>query len=383
MYALMIGPNDFPNGDAGAVREYMFASIYQKLGHEVILIGECKKNKSGYYNGIRYYSVYDPSERRIEKVIKYITKNKSYINLINETIALKGLPDLIHIGSLPEFVIRYLLRLSKESNVTIIHDSTEWYSKCEFDHGMWDKAYILKNRLNKTVIRSPIKVMAISTYLESYFLGKGILATRIPVLFDVKNTAISGQKNDEKIQLIYAGSPAKKDYIREIITGINSLSEDEKGKLELHILGVNRKQLNEYYHISQLHECIRVYGRVSREYVDEMMQRMDFSVLLRPSDERYTKAGFPTKTVEAMAHGVAMICNITSDLDLYLQRGVNAILVENCSAEAFSMAVKHVLSLEKSEINEIKKNARLLAENNFDFRLWIEHISDFIKNENK
>ena len=35
MYVLMVVPSNFPNGDAGAVRDMAFAKIYQELGYEV------------------------------------------------------------------------------------------------------------------------------------------------------------------------------------------------------------------------------------------------------------------------------------------------------------------------------------------------------------
>ena len=35
MYVLMVVPSDFPNGDAGAVRDEAFALIYKELGYDV------------------------------------------------------------------------------------------------------------------------------------------------------------------------------------------------------------------------------------------------------------------------------------------------------------------------------------------------------------
>ena len=47
MYVLMVVPSNFPNGDAGAVRDMAFAKIYQELGYEVYLIGAGKTGKKG------------------------------------------------------------------------------------------------------------------------------------------------------------------------------------------------------------------------------------------------------------------------------------------------------------------------------------------------
>ena len=163
----------------------------------------------------------------------------------------------------------------------------------------------------------------------------GLKAVRIPVIMDVENTDISAN-SDDKVKLIYAGSPANKDYLKEMVLGMESLAPDQQQIFEFHILGANEEQIKNLTGLYSLPTCIKAYGRVPREKVEETMRRMDFSVLLRPSKERYTKAGFSTKSVEAMSHGVAMICNISSDLGLYLKDGENAVIVDGYDKKMLS-----------------------------------------------
>lgn len=133
-----------------------------------------------------------------------------------------------------------------------------------------------------------------------------------------------------KIRLIYAGSPAKKDYLDECIKGYNLISPELKEVFEFHIMGADE---------SFVHTCcggiipngIIAHGQVPRQVVIKMLEICDFAILRRPKNERYTKSGFPTKSVEAMMNGCAMICNIISDLALYLVDGYNAIIVDDCS----------------------------------------------------
>lgn len=376
MYVLMVVPSNFPNGDAGAVRDMAFAYIYQKLGYEVELIGAGRESAEGDYNGVHFYSMYKKATSPAEHFVKFINSSSRYKELVDQIIRKKDKPSIIHINSIPEKTISYLISLA-ENNATILHDSTEWYSPCEFTHGKLDKAYILKDRLNRRVIRNPIRVIGISSYLTEYFKSRGLKAVRIPVIMDVENTGISKNTGD-KIRLIYAGSPANKDYLKEIVLGITMLSEKQKEKLELHILGANEDQIKSLTSLQALPTCIKAYGRVPREKVEETMLQMDFSVLLRPSEERYTKAGFPTKSVEAMAHGVAMICNLSSDLGMYLKDGKNAIIVDGYNEKAFAHSLERVLDMSRVEIDAIKHNARQLAEQEFDYRKWVKTISDFI-----
>ena len=318
MYVLMVVPSNFPNGDAGAVRDMAFANIYQVLGYKVFLIGAGRGAREGYYQGVRYYSMYRQANTLKDHLIKFLSSSNDYMTLINKIIEENGKPEVIHINSIPESAIGKLIYISKKNDIPLLHDSTEWYSPCEFSRGKLDKAYILKDRLNRKVIRNPIKVIGISSYLTEHFQQRGLKAVRIPVIMDVKNTETS-VNTDEKVKLIYAGSPAKKDYLKEIVLGVTLLSEENQKKLELHILGATDEQIRRLTQLEKLPDCIKPYGRVPREKVEEVMLQMDFSVLLRPSGERYAKAGFPTKSVEAMSHGVAMICNISSDLGMYLK----------------------------------------------------------------
>ena len=58
MYVLMVVPNNFPNKDAGAVRDDAFAQIYRELGYEVRLVGKSRSSTGGEYNGTEYISIY-------------------------------------------------------------------------------------------------------------------------------------------------------------------------------------------------------------------------------------------------------------------------------------------------------------------------------------
>lgn len=378
MYVLMVVPSDFPNGDAGALRDLSFAAIYQSLGYKVVLIGAGNKSREGKYEGIHYYSIFQNADNFIGHMKRFLLSKSRYLNIVNEIIKNEGLPSVIHINDVSHGVIKNLCNLAIKKNIYITHDSTEWYSPCEFPRGELDKQFILKDHLNKHVIRSPIRVYAISSYLEGYFKEKRIRSVRIPVIMDVENAEISINTEINKIKLIYAGSPGRKDLLNEIVLGVEALSFREKDKIVFNVYGVNEDQIKEMTGLNVLSDCIRIHGHVSRNDVKNALLESDFSVLLRPTEERYAKAGFPTKSVEAMSHGVAMLCNISSDLGLYLEDMKNAIIVDGYMAEALTRAIRKLLPLSKEKITEIKKKARLTALQNFDYRLWIDVVDELL-----
>ncbi len=377
MYVLMVVPSDFPNGDAGAVRDMSFASIFKALGYDVFLIGAGKKTKEGVADGIRYFSVYRPAHSVFDHLKRFVCSKTAYMSFIKEIKTQNGQPSVIYINDVSHGLINALRKMASKNGIPIIHDSTEWYSPCEFARGKLDKSYILKDLLNRKVIRNPIKVIGISSYLTEYFQNKGMLAVRIPVIMNVKNSKIS-TNSSRKVRLIYAGNPANKDYLREIVLGTASLSKEKLDKVELNIFGADEEEIKNLTKLRILPICINAYGRVPRKQVEEAMLKADFSVLLRPAEERYAKAGFPTKSVEAMSHGVAMLCNLSSDLGMYLKDGENAIIVNGHDEKSFKKGLECVLSMSREQIDLIKTNARKLAEGEFDYRNWIATVSKLI-----
>lgn len=383
-YVLMVVPSDFPNGDAGAVRDFVFAKIYQELGYEIVLIGMGKNETVGNYYGVNYYSLYKKRKTAWEHLNYYFGYMIRCRRLMDKLMKEKGEPALIHINDISHGMIRWIISFGKKKRIPILHDSTEWYSPCEFNKGRLDKAYILKDRLNKSVIRNPVRVIAISEYLRNHFIMRGLRAIRIPVIMDIMSIQAKTVRVEEKkrypdiVRLIYAGSPASKDYLSEIMDAASTLQSEIQGRIELNILGVNEKQLCDLAQINVIPSYVKVYGRVPRKTVLETMQSMDFALLLRPENERYAKAGFPTKSVEAMAHGVAMLCNITSDLGMYLEDGENAIVVKDCSSKAVAEAILRVTAMSREEIETIKSNARKLAEKEFDYRLYVNRMKELL-----
>lgn len=383
MYVLMITPNKFPEGDAGAVRDYYFAKIYKALGYEVYHIGMGKEIEIGEYHGICFYSLYKKCDSITDKITFNMQYQKKIESIFVCLVKKFGLPNLIHIYDIPNSGIEWVRTIAKNKNICVIHDSVEWYSACEFKNGKLSYPYIKKNITNRFLIRKPFTVIAISSYLERHFQSKGLTTLRIPVIMDSKEYKPFDTENEDRINMIYAGSPASKDYLSECIQAFELLTESDRERFSFKIFGVEEDFVKECCSDNCIPKQIEIYGRVPRKTVIKSLEKADFSILLRPSEERYTKAGFPTKSVEAMMCGCAMICNISSDLGLYLKDGENAIIVEQCSVEAMNKAFQRVSELTKQQIAKLKVSARITAENNFDYSLYIDSLAKIIEMKTK
>ena len=367
MYVLMVTPNEFPNGDAGSLRDESFAKIYNELGYTPVIICKNRTERTGTYNGIRFISIFRRADSLIKKINRYLQYTKDLKIALTALENEMGKPSLIHLYDATPKAISYIKKYARTNDIQLIHDSVEWYSPCEFKLKSFDKAYILKDRLNRVIINKQFKVIAISSYLQNHFEQRGIETVRIPVILDVISENVSHYRG-ETIKFVYAGSPLAKDHLVELVRAFSSLSAEDQTKVQFDIYGINKKQLIDLTGQNEVPMVIKVHGRVSRGEIIAALLNSDFSVLLRPSEERYTKAGFPTKAVEAMSHGVVMLCNLTSDLNKYLVDGQNAVIIKECTEESALSAIKRILLLSRKEINDMKMRARETAEINFDYR---------------
>lgn len=381
---VMISPNNFPNGDAGAIRDAAFGTIYTILGYKVILICQNKEHEYGKFENIEFISLFQNASTPFQKLIRFTTYKKRLENAIMKIEQIYGKPSIIHFYDVPVGGIKYMIEYSSKSNIHMIHDSVEWYSPREFKRGIFDKSYILKNRLNRNLVKSPIKVIAISSYLENHFRSRGLAVVRIPAIMDTKTSVKSIRNPDDKVQIVYAGSPAKKDLLQNIITAYCRLNYETRKKLCLNIVGVSERQLIKENictktQLLEISDSVTVYGRIPRSEVLEVMRKMDFSVLVRHSNERYAQAGFPTKSVEAMMNSVAMLCNISSDLGLYLHHEENAIILKDESILSLICGYETIAILGNDKIQLLKQNARKTACENFDFKHYISKIEGLIE----
>lgn len=381
---LMISPNAFPNGDAGAVRDLSFAKIYQELGYTVCHIGQNKEKSHGNFENVTFFSLHTQASNLPQKFVRYVSYKKKLFDTIKKIEEKFGQPAVIHLYDSPHGGIKKIKKYASRINAKLIHDSVEWYSPCEFEKGKWDKAYILKDRLNRKLIDTSFRVIGISSYLQNYFESKGIKSIRIPVIIDT-DTGISQPIHTwNKINIVYAGSPAKKDLLSNMLSAYIMLPSEIRNKLFFNIVGVSeqqavKEQMCTQEEINRISNSIKFYGRVSREKVLDVLAISDFSVLVRPAAERYAMAGYPTKTVEAMANSVSMICNISSDLGMYLKDETNAVIIENESVSALCRGFIRVSEFSKESVLKIRKNARNTAVEHFDYRNYIKPMENFLK----
>lgn len=381
--ALIVTYNKTPDGDAGAVRQMVFAKMLQELGYYVLVVGmgvtNLETDNSMDYEGISCKSLRNSDTSFLSKLDNYF----GYKYKLSKILEKEDFFDLILVVDLPINAMRLIERYAKKKNAVIVHDSVEWYSPEEFKCGKFSSEYLRKDYRNRFFFRKPWRVVAISSYLENHFKNKNLTTCRIPVIMDTNEYRFEKNCNQEKICIVYAGAPGKKDCFDQIIIAIKKLDQEIREQFELIIIGVddsflikNLKLSNEEW--NELSHTIKCLGRIPREKVLEHLKAADYTILMRQSELRYAKAGFSTKVPESLLTGTPVICNISSDLALYLADGENSIIASDNTAEAIEEALIRAVNIPAENRKKMQIEANNTAKRYFDYRLYTDAFARLI-----
>lgn len=374
---LIVSTGKYPNGNAGAIRQHAFAKLFEQCGYSTTVVGlgdstdfECKS-----YDGISYISLRAKKNHIVNRALNLLLFKTRLKKFLGNDVRFSK----IMVVGIPQNALFYLKRYAMKKGVQLIYDSVEWYSPEEFLLGVFSPSYLVNDAYNTKWIDKKFIVIAISKYLQTHYLSRKIDTVRVPVIMDIINMSHEKRINPDKLVLTYAGTIARKDYLKEIIIGLSLLEPLELLKVELRIFGVKNIQLKRDVGVideteKKLSTSLKCFGRVSRDEVLKNLEETDFTVLLRSSTQRYAKAGFPTKVVESLASSTPVILNLTSDLGDYLNDMENSIVVSNCTPECFCNAVRKAIGLKVEERQKMQHNARITAERYFDYRNYINDI---------
>ena len=373
---LLISQYKFPEGDAGSVRFYNMALSLQTLGYRVIVIGlgnEGTPFNELLYKGIKYYTLRSANKYstyflflfRVMKMLRNI-KNKMSV-------------DSIILGtSFPDVLLGLQIYCSFYK-ILLVKDVVEWYSSKQFKLGIFSFQYILKNLENKYFLMKRTRIISISHYLYTSFSKRGFFTVRIPIFFNMKEAQSCIKKYDGKLQIVYAGSPGKKDYLDAFLNGLFLFDDFEISQIRVVIVGVDDRALralvaDKVY--SKVSSVLLIMGKRKREETLNIIAQSNFSVFLRDSDARYAKAGFPTKSIESFFCGTPIICNISSDLGDFLIDGKNSFIVKSLKESDVAYTLRRALKLTPQEIQEMSHNAKMICGEKFDI---ISYQNEFVQ----
>lgn len=365
----------FPRYDAGATRIAMFARALKERGCEVEL---CGVGDDTIYDGIVCRTL---NPYRTNKLLNWLAFRLLGFNAILYARQVIERADAIVSTFLPSAATQTIKQLCHDAGVPFCVDCTEWFSPEEFEKGDKDSAYIDHLRLLTEVIDSSVNVVAISSYLERYFLEKGCNVLRIPSVLDYQElVSVSPyQPFDSKVSFMYAGSPGLKDSIGVVLEAISSLDSMSLKSMSFDFYGADEDALLRYVgNRSPLPSCVHAHGRVPREEVLSALRSCDFTILMRDPSMRFAQAGMPTKVTESLGCGTPVVSNIVSDLGDYLEDGANSVVVKDYSSDSCARALRKAASISVSKRLEMRENARSTMRSRLDYRRYAAELEEFI-----
>lgn len=274
--------------------------------------------------------------------------------------------DIIFLHTLDIFSMLYLRRIGKRKHVIVVYDCVEWPSPSEKRFGVFSASYIKRTFINRFWINKSVRVISISSYLNDYFLCKGIRSVRIP---NLSSSSVSYQPflgDTACLSFLFAGYPRKKDLLSVFLDAVCELPDNKRGIIHVYVAGPSAdfyqtplgcaKYVSSHFHF---------LGFQGRDAVIDLYSKCNFSILIRNQNLRVCKAGFPTKFVESLLFSTPVFCNISSDLGMYVNNEVNSFVVSDCSVNSIKKGLLNLVelfSLSPETIMSMRKQAYLSSQ---------------------
>jgi glycosyltransferase involved in cell wall biosynthesis len=267
----------------------------------------------------------------------------------------------------------YLLQLSRicrRRRIPLLFDAVEWYT-AESTLGFLTSPYLWNAELAmRALIPRVDGVIAISSFLATYYRRRGCAVAQIPPTLDVAGLVpqLDRWNPDPIVRLAYCGS-ASNDLLHVVIDALMRL-DPEGQRISLEIAGPTAQDvaaLMSLHGYKDMPLGVKLHGRVSHAAAVAITRAADFSIFLRRIN-RVSTAGFPTKFVESLSMGTPVITNVTSDLADYLQDGKNGLACAGPGPRDVEAALARALELDADRLTAMRHAARATAEAYFDYR---------------
>ncbi|WP_040194948.1 glycosyltransferase [Clostridium culturomicium] len=376
-YIIYVGGFKLPNKNAAAHRVISNAKIFRELGYEVIFLGVNDQKDSTDISLIINNSEFECWEEKYPQGKIEWCKYLISISNIKELVVKQGTNKIkaIIAYNYPAIALFRLKLFCEKNNIRLISDCTEWYD-AKNGRGILNAVKWMDTSLRMNIVHFKMDgIICISEYLYSVYKGK-CKCILVPPLVDLSEEKWINEKKEmhDEIKIVYAGNPGinkksnSKDRIDLIIKFLYKLKDKYNFKLE--ILGIEREEYLQAFTedttiISKLNKKVKFYGKINHNEVINKVKNADFVMFFR-NNNRVSRAGFPTKFVEAISAGTPVITNKSSDLEEYLIEEKNGFFINLSNDEKAILQIEKILSLSKNKIQDMKKNCKEIED--FDFR---------------
>lgn len=249
-------------------------------------------------------------------------------------------PDLVWLyGADIRFSAR-ILRWARRRGVPVVCELVDWYELDDVS-GLGPSAVLaLTNAIAMPWARRRAAGFVVASRELAGYVGRhGARVEVVPAVMPGVHADLALRPGDGVLRVGYVGSPGRRDGLT--LQNLEAVAGAWEGPpMEIHVAGVDapRPAWVEAPGVRVVH-----HGRVSREAAVALVAACDATVLQRPAERRFARAGFPSKVAESMVLGTAPVVNPTSDLAALLATGRDSILLDGDSADSLHRGLQQLL----------------------------------------
>ena len=379
---MYVGDVGKPN-TALSIHAQNMARLFGKMGYHTTFICDAYKGMNKISDETELFNycytskfITIPKISAIEWLIDELTGWK-YRKILKEKIRSKK----------PEFVLMYgyageswMVKYCHKKKIPFIVVRVDWFEKS--DRTGFIERELFQRQVDKTILKIDKHVdgvISISKFFEEYYYKMNVPTIFVPPIFEFGNNDIlKNYERSSMLHLVYAGSiGGNKDYIFPVLQAMKRINS-KKIYIHMDLIGLTLGQVENLTGEACWQKYgVDILGRVPNSMSKRIIQRADFSFLLR-ENKQYAKAGFSTKFAESMCLGVPVICTKVGGADSVITHMYDGICLENNDISTIEKTLIFLMNKSSEEIMEMKSNAYMTASRLFNIESYIEGMDGFL-----
>ena len=367
---LYVGRFELPDKEATANRVVANAKLLRELGHEVILAGWSED--VGVFDGWKSIECYGFESYQKHKAKSSFEKYKMFVDASPELELMKSIhPDVLVAYDFPAVALDKLMKFCRKNGIKCICDVSEWYTNANKNPLFrLVRAYDSYKRM-KVLHKRADGLIVISKYLQEYYCEQNTVL--IPPLIDIEDPKweVVPREESDTCKFVYVGWPSRtKERLDLVVAAVSSLAESNDVSLDIY--GITEKQYREIYKIqsdAKISECVGFHGRVPHLEAISAVKNADYSLVIREACLK-NNAGFPSKLVECIGCGTAVITTPISNVSDYVGDGKNGFVI---TIDKLLCGLERAIS---------RKTSLEIDKETFDYRNFSNSLEKFLKGLN-
>ena len=398
---IYIGNFPYPSKSGVGNRARQNVLMLKSLGYRVCVIatdgavrGDCPLQETKKeIDGCDVYFL--PTAKNVKQRIFYKQDLKRVKVFIENLDVNKEIAAVFFTGTKFSLFTSGLVKFCKKRDIKTIADSMDWLAI--HTHSL---LFNIIKRFDifwemRVANKRADGVLAISTYLQDYYAKCGKPTILIPPLFERNVGEDTATMPNEKIRLIYAGTPfgpnvvckkpkALKDRLDRAIEILYQIKTAGVDNFIFDVYGVTEEGYKTAFprhvkYVDELKDKLVFHGRTEYSLVEEALRKADFTVLIR-DENRETKAGFPSKVGESICSGVPVVISNVGDHARYIKNDHNGFLLARDNETAVN-ELMGVFKLKREDIEKMKENCR--QDTQFIYQTYCDEMKKFLQDVNK